>query len=111
MSITNSEIARRLERVAQLLTEQDANFYRIQAYRRAAETIRSLDQPVAELLRYEGEAGLRTLPGIGESLARSIHLLIVSGQLPLLDRLQGESDPVILLASAPGIGATLAERR
>jgi hypothetical protein len=108
--MTNAEIARCFEHVARLLTEQGANIYRIQAYRRAAQMLRALDQPVAELFRHQGEAGLRQLPGIGEGLARSIHTLLVTGRLPALDRLQGETDPVTALASVPGIGRVLAER-
>jgi DNA polymerase (family 10) len=106
----NTEIARRLEEVAWLLTEQGANPYRVQAYRHAAETVRRLDRPVTELVQHEGTAGLRRLPGIGESLARSIRELVLTGRLPILDRLRGEVDPVSLLASVPGIGTVLAER-
>jgi Holliday junction resolvasome RuvABC DNA-binding subunit len=106
----NTEIARRLEEVAWLLNEQGANPYRVQAYRRAAETLRRLDQSVTEILQREGAEGLRRLPGIGESLARSIREMVLTGRLPILDRLRGETDPISLLASVPGIGMVLAER-
>jgi len=53
---------------------------------------------------------LQSLPGIGVSLARSIHTLVVTGRLPMLDRLRGHIDSVSLLASIPGIGPTLAAR-
>jgi putative hydrolase len=106
----NTEIARRLEEVAWLLNEQGANPYRVQAYRHAAETLRRLDRPVTEILEHEGTEGLRRLRGIGESLARSIRELTLTGKLPILARLRGEADPVSLLASAPGIGPVLADR-
>jgi putative hydrolase len=106
----NTEIARRLEEVAWLLNEQGANPYRVQAYRRAAETLRRLGQPVTEILQREGAEGLRQLPGIGESLARSIREMVLTGRLPILDRLRGETDSISLLASVPGIGPVLAER-
>jgi len=106
----NTEIARRLEEVAWLLNEQGANPYRVQAYRHAAEILRRLDRPVAEMLRQEGEEGLRRLPGIGESLARSIREVILTGKLSILARLRGEADPESLLASVPGIGPVLADR-
>lgn len=108
--MTNAEIAYRFERVARLLTEQQANLYRVHAYRRAAETLRTLDHPVEGILQNEGEAGLRALPGIGESLARAIHTLIITGQLPILEQLQGTTDPITALTSVPGIGPVLAER-
>jgi Holliday junction resolvasome RuvABC DNA-binding subunit len=95
--------------VAWLLNEQGANPYRVQAYRHAAEILRRLDRPVTEILQQEGAEGLRRLPGIGESLARSIRELTLTGKLPILARLRGEADPVSLLASVPGIGPVLAD--
>jgi Holliday junction resolvasome RuvABC DNA-binding subunit len=106
----NTEIARRLEEVAWLLNEQGANPYRVQAYRHAAELLRRLDRSVTEILQQEGVEGLRRLPGIGESLARSIREVVLTGRLPILARLRGEADPVSLLASVPGIGPVLADR-
>jgi DNA polymerase (family X) len=106
----NTEIARRLEEVAGLLNEQGANPYRVQAYRHAAEMLRRLDRPVTEIVRHEGGEGLRRLPGIGESLARSIREVVLTGKLPILARLRGEADPESLLASVPGIGPVLADR-
>ena len=106
----NTEIARRLEEVAWLLNEQGANPYRVQAYRHTADILRRLDRSVTEILQQEGAEGLRRLPGIGESLARSIREVVLTGKLPILVRLRGETDPVSLLASVPGIGPVLADR-
>jgi DNA polymerase (family 10) len=106
----NLEIAQRLEEVAQLLDEQDANPYRVQAYRNAAQTLRQLDRPITDILQHNGMDRLRQLPGIGESLAHSIHALATTGRLPMLERLRGESDPVALLASVPSVGKVLATR-
>lgn len=50
------------------------------------------------------------MPGIGESLARSIHTLIVTSQLPVLEQLQGETDLLTALTLVLGIGSILAER-
>lgn len=106
----NQDIAQRLREVALLLQEQGANRFRVRAYRTAAETLDRLPVPVAEIAQLQGTEGLMTLPGIGVSLARSIHTLMVTGRLPMLDRLRGEMDPVSLLASIPGIGPALAKR-
>ena len=106
----NTEIARRLEEVADLLEAQRANPFRIQAYRRAAVTIRQLPKALVEIWREQGEEGLRAVVGIGERLATSLRILIATGRLPMLDRLRGETDPVALLESVPGIGRALAER-
>lgn len=106
----NVRIARRLDEVAEILEAQGGNPYRVQAYRRAAETLRQLPRPAEQILRLEGEPGLRKLPGIGERLARSIATLLITGRLPMLDRLRGTTDSGSLLASVPGIGKRLAQR-
>lgn len=106
----NFHIARRLDEVAQLIEEQGGNPFRAQAYRHAAETLRHLPRSAEEILRQEGEPGLRRLPGVGERLARAIATLVITGRLPMLDRLRGESDSISLLASVPGIGRQLATR-
>ncbi len=110
MDNLNRQVAERLLEVARILTEQGANVFRIQAYRRAADTIRHLGKPVSEIVKAEGLEGLDQLPGIGKNLSRSIYQLVVTGRLPMLQRLRGESDPVEILATAPGIGRIFAER-
>ncbi|MDH4328678.1 MAG: helix-hairpin-helix domain-containing protein [Nitrospira sp.] len=106
----NREIAQKLREVALLLDEQGANRFRIRAYRTAAERLEQLEIPVSRIIEQRGTDGLQALPGIGVSLARSIHTLVVTGRLPMLDRLRGELDSTALLASIPGIGPTLATR-
>ena len=106
----NLKIARRLEEVAQLLSERRANRFRVQAYLNAAETLKRLQPSVADVLARAGEQGLQNLPGIGKSLARSIATVVFTGQLPMLHRLRGESACETLLASVPGVGKILAAR-
>ncbi len=106
----NRRIASRLDEVAALLEAQRANPFRVEAWRRAAETVRGLDRPVSQLLEAEGPEGLDRLPGIGPVLSRAIEALVSTGRLPMLDRLRGEADPARLLASVPGIGPALADR-
>jgi hypothetical protein len=106
----NEQIAQRLDEVADLIEHQGANPYRVNAYRRVATILRRLAQPVADMARKDGVEGLKRLPGVGDSLARSIYRIVTTGRLPTLDRLRGESDPVKLLATIPGIGKVFAER-
>jgi DNA polymerase (family 10) len=110
LSLSNAGIADRLDDVANILEEQAANQYRVQAWRTGASTIRHHSRPVADVLREEGLEGLDRLAGIGPALARAVRELAETGRLATLERLRGESDPVALLASVPGIGAKLAER-
>ncbi len=106
----NDAIAGRLDEIAAVLAAQSANPFRVRAYRRAAETLRSLAVPVSQILGTHGVDGLDRLHGIGPSLARTIRDIVVHGYSPVLQRLRGESDPVRLFASLPGIGPRLAAR-
>jgi hypothetical protein len=107
--LTNDQVALRLEEVADLLQAQDANPFRVRAYRAAAETVRGLPRTAHDILEAEGPEGLEHLAGIGESLARSIEQLVQTGRLGLLDRLRGTSVEDVL-ATVPGIGPRLAGR-
>ena len=107
---SNASIAAKLDEVAQLLEDQDANSFRVAAYKRAASTIRDLDRSLEEIVQKEGLAGLDKLTGVGETIARLVHQMVTTGHLPMLDRLRGESDPITLLRTVPGIGKVMAER-
>ena len=65
MTLSNADIGARLDEVANLLEEQRANQYRVQAWRGGASTVRRLTKPVDEVLRKEGVEGLDQLPSIG----------------------------------------------
>ena len=108
--ISNADVARHLDRIAELLEAQYANPYRIRAYRVAAEMLRGLRRPLYDILETQGIAGLRRLPTIGESLARSIEQLLDTGKINLLEQLRGETGPERVFATVPGIGPTFAER-
>jgi DNA polymerase/3'-5' exonuclease PolX len=106
----NREIAARLEEAAWLLRDQGADPYRVNAYLRAAATVRRWPQSLDIVLRDRGLDGLEVLPGVGPSIARAIRELITRGRLPMLDRLRGAADSVALLMTVPGIGPRLALR-
>lgn len=106
----NEEIARRFEFIAGLLETRDDNPYRVLAYRRAAESIRNLDKSVSEIAETEGTKGLREIPGIGESLARSIQEYLYTGRMSVIEGMPGRTDPVSLIGSLPGIGPDLADK-
>jgi putative hydrolase len=108
--LDNSQIAHRLEEVAELLEIQRTNPFRVRAYREAGRQLRTLVTPVRTILETEGIAGLERLPGIGHSLARSISQLARGGRLGFLEHLRGEAEPEQLLATIPGIGPELACR-
>jgi hypothetical protein len=108
--MNNADIAGRLDEVAQLLMEQEANPFRVRAYRNAAAAIRELPVLVAQIFHDDGREGLERIRNVGPAIARAISDLLTHGSLPMLVRLRGEADPVRLLATLPGIGPGLAER-
>ncbi len=81
----NLTISNRLLREARTLEGQQANLYRVRAYRRAAQIIRDLDRPVEDLLTEAGRKALRELPGIGVSLSTKIETLVRTGDFPIVE--------------------------
>ena len=106
----NVHVANVLDETAQRLEDQRANTFRVQAYRNAANTVRSLQRGVDDILDAEGLAGLDRLPGIGQTLARVIDQIVTTGRFPMLERLRGGTNTIAQLASVPGVGTTLAQR-
>ena len=106
----NAAVAEKLDEVAALLSSQGANPFRVRAYRQGAEALRQLGTPVSDVLARGGLPALERLPGIGESLARTIRDVLSFGYSPMLARLRGDADPVRLMTSVPGIGRRLASK-
>ncbi len=103
MPAHNTEIADALDQVADLLELEQANPFRIRAYRNAARAIRGLGSEVASLLA-RGE-DLPTIRGIGVDLAGKIKELAASRHLPLLDELRTHVPAVALeLLRLPNLG-------
>jgi putative hydrolase len=105
----NRTIARRLNQYARQLEKDQANLYRIKAYRRAAESIERLTTPVADLVAAEGAQGLRRLPGIGDHLSFAIERLLATGDFHILSANHAEVPPDEDVRSLPGVGPHLAE--
>ena len=99
----NPEIAQSLDDVADLLELEEANPFRVRAYRNAARVVRSLGKEVSEVLVVGEEAP--KLPGIGTDLADKIRTLASTGHLPLLDQLRKKTPRIALeLLKLPGLG-------
>lgn len=99
----NADIAAIFEEIADLLEIQDANPFRIRAYRNAARMLSELPQEVSQLLQQSMD--LTELPGIDADLAAKIKEIAESGHCSLLDRLHTELPPAIAeLLKIPGLG-------
>lgn len=106
----NQLVADKLRQAADVLEQQNANPFRVSAYRRGADTVATLEQPVDSILESEGIDGLVSLPTIGRGIATAIDEIVRSGTWSQLERLRGTLDPEHLFQTVPGIGPGLAQR-
>jgi DNA polymerase (family 10) len=100
----NPDIARLFDEVADLLEIQDANPFRVRAYRNAARTIRDFPEPLADLV-HDGTKPLTEIPGIGDDLAEKITEIVTTGELSLHKQLAKKLPAGLLdLLRIPGLG-------
>ena len=103
MATTNADIAAAFDEIADLLELEDANPFRIRAYRNAARLLRDLRTEASALVA-QGKK-LSDLPGIGEDLAGKIAELAARGTCAMLDKLRGEvPHDLAELLKVPGLG-------
>jgi hypothetical protein len=110
LPLGNQQVSEALDEVADLLEEQGANPFRVNAYRVGADQVRQLSGSILRLVELEGIEGLIRIRGIGKSLARSIDQLARTGHLPLLERLRGNHATESIFTTVPNIGRELARR-
>jgi len=98
----NSEIAGVLERIADMMEIDGADGFRINAYRRAARSVKDCVEDVTTLAQ---EKRLTELPGVGKGTAERIASYIRTGHIDVLDQLT-EKLPEGLphLLEIPGMG-------
>ncbi len=87
---SNQEVAEVLFNLATLLQMQNANPYRIEAYRNAARNLLLLPEPVAAIL---ARNEVLEMPGLGTRLRRKISELVATGKMTFYDDLCEESLP------------------
>ncbi len=107
--ISNRQIAEVLFNIATILQMQQANPYRIEAYRNAARGIVAMEKPVAS---YFVRGEMPPVPGLGQRLRRKITELVTSGSMTFYSDLCEESLPedVRDLMRVPHIGPRTALR-
>lgn len=89
MPVYNSDIAAIFNEIADLLDIEDANQFRVRAYRTAARTIETLSRPVTDLID-EGE-DLTELEGVGEDMAGKIKEIAETGRLDQLEEIRART--------------------
>lgn len=105
----NLEIAKVLSQMADLLEIQDANPFRVRAYRNAARFVESHATPMRKLVAQESD--LKELPGIGKDMALHIENLVTTGQLQALDELTAKIPGTLIdVMELPGVGPKKARK-
>lgn len=110
MPASNEQVAEKLREAADILEQQQASPFRVNAYRRAAETLDQYPTDVRRIVDEQGLEGLLALPNIGKGIASAVYELTATGRWGRLERLRGELDPIRLFQTLPGIGPELAGR-
>jgi len=103
MRVTNRQIASIFIEIADLLDLEEANPFRVRAYRNAARNILSSSKSMAALV--EEGFDLTSLRGIGEDLSKKIIEIVRTGELAFLNELKkGGTSELEPLLAIPGLG-------
>ncbi|MBV9625956.1 MAG: PHP domain-containing protein [Acidobacteria bacterium] len=96
--MSNADIADRLASLAQLLSAQKENPYKVKAYQRAAAKVRTLSESIDELVH--SEADLTEYAGIGAAISSAIREIVLTGTLGKLEKLRSNVSPEIAAITA-----------
>jgi len=100
--VKNKEVAKLLNNIADLLEIKGESVFRVGAYRSAARHIEGLSEDVEILAR---AGGLRSIPGVGESLVTKISEYLETGRSQYLEDLKSQfPQGLIELLQVPGLG-------
>ena len=103
MPVLNPDIARIFDEIADLLEIEDANPFRVRAYRNAARLVQGLSSDVKTMV--ETGEDLTELPGIGEDLAKKMVEIVTTGHCSFLEKLEKQTPPALAeLLKVPNLG-------
>lgn len=93
--------------IGDLLEVQGESFFKIRAYRHAADVLNTLGEEVGGMSHGE----LQSVPGIGNAIASKIVERVSTGSLEFLDRLHEKTPHTVLeITALPGVGPKTAGR-
>ena len=98
----NHDVAEQLDKLAQLAEAAGEDRFKVIAYRRAATSVRNLEDDIEEVWK---QGNLREIKYVGEGIAKKIDEFLSTGKMGALDRM-GARVPtgVPELMKVPGIG-------
>ncbi len=101
----NLQLATIFRSMADLLSSQRANPYRVRAYRRAADVLLAIDEDVATVA---GRHRLKEIDGIGTDLAKKIEEFLATGTIRAYEELKTPLPPEVLgWSTFPGLSDSL----
>jgi len=107
--MTNAEVAKIFNEIADLLEMKGENQFKIRAYRQAARAIGRLPSEVERMVRDEED--LQDIPGIGDAIAAKIEDLVKTGHVKVHDELKAQFPQGVLdILNIPGVGPRTAMR-
>jgi DNA polymerase (family 10) len=102
--MNNRDVATLFAEIADLLEFQNANRFRVRAYRNAARRITDVAEPL-EKVAADSSRQLTDLEGIGKDLAQKIEELLETGSIAMLEQLRSEiPGGVLAIVRIPGLG-------
>jgi DNA polymerase (family 10) len=108
--IGNPDVARILDRIADLLEFKNEIFFKVRSYRTASAAISDLDRPVVEAVAEGGAAELQKIPGIGKGISAQIVEIVNTGASTYFDELTRDVPASVLdLRRVSGIGLKTAQ--
>jgi len=100
--LKNNEVAELLDRLGELVEANGEDRFKVIAYRRAATSIRNMNEDVEQVWR---ENRLQEIKYVGEGIAKKIDEYLRTGKLQLLERLREKTPAgVPLLMKVQGVG-------
>ena len=106
---SNEAIARLFDRLAGLLEMQEGGGFKARAYRKGAQAIRGLVEPLEAMVA--AGVDLKTVPGIGKAIDGKVRELLTTGRVRTYNR-EAEGVPPLALAllDMTGIGGATVQR-
>ncbi len=101
-NMRNSEIAQIFQDIAAILEIKGGDPFRVRAYQKVVRTLESLPEEI-EKIHQRGE--LRSIPGVGEGLAKKVEELLATGKLLYYEDLKKQvPSGLVELLSLPEMG-------